>query len=63
MSAQAGDIDGGRVTVTEATTGWSLSLTIIAFPPENDIEISIDTQHTSSNPAEPCTFYASVSGS
>ena len=51
---------GGTVTVSEARTGWFLSLSIIAFPPENDIEISVVTQQTTGNPAMPCTFHSGV---
>ena len=60
VSAQAGEIVGGTVTVSEARTGWFLSLSIIAFPPENDIEISVVTQQTTGNPAMPCTFHSGV---
>jgi hypothetical protein len=57
VSAQAGEIVGGTVTVSEARTGWFLSLSIIAFPPENDIEISVVTQQTTGNPAMPSSDY------
>jgi hypothetical protein len=57
VSTQDGEIVGGTVTVSEARTGWFLSLSIIAFPPENDIEISVVTQQTTGNPAMPSSDY------
>ena len=44
-------ITAPSATVSEGTTGWYLSLKIIAYPPEYDIEVRVDAGGTSTNPA------------
>lgn len=43
----------GSITVTETTTGFSLQLRITEFEPENDLEISIGAEETSTVSATP----------